>query len=270
MNSLQHGLKVLWLNFGFYCGLIFMTVVGIVCVFLPGYCWLRYARGFDSGEATRYLIWLYGRAWAKLLAFFVPISLEGLDKPLPEPCIFVSNHQSFFDTYCFGFMRYFNIVFAVRSWPFRIPFYSPYMRMAEYLNTEDVAAKDVLLQAKALLAKGVSIAVFPEGHRSVTGALQRFRAGSFYLANLTNTPVVPLCINGTGVFLKKGGALLLNPSTISFRVLEPIFPEQFAQYGDEAPRLIRQVAKARIEQALFELSNENSLAIVLKNEKESV
>jgi 1-acyl-sn-glycerol-3-phosphate acyltransferase len=256
MNQFRHGAKVLWLNAGFYGGLIFITVVGIIFVSVPVYCWLRYGRGFDTGEAIRYIIWLYGRAWTKLLAFFVPVSLDQVDKPLPEPCIFVPNHQSFFDTYCFGFMRYFNVVFAVRAWPFRIPFYSPYMRMAEYLNTEDVSAEDVLAQAKALLAKGVSITVFPEGHRSVTGELLRFRAGAFYLANLTNTPVVPLCINGTGVFLKKG-SLLLTPSTISFRVLDPIFPEQFAQYGDEAPRLIRRAAKAQLEQALLELRKEN-------------
>jgi 1-acyl-sn-glycerol-3-phosphate acyltransferase len=252
MNQLRHGAKILWLNAGFYCGMILMTAVSIVFVTLPTYCWLRYARGFDTGEATRYLIWLYGRAWAKLLAFFVPVSLDGLDKPLPEPCIFVPNHQSFFDTYCFGFMRYFNVAFAVRSWPFRIPFYGPYMRMAEYLNTEDFSSEDILLQARTLLAKGVSIAAFPEGHRSVTGDLQRFRAGPFHLASLTNTPVVPLCINGTGVFLKKGG-FLLNHAAISLRVLDPIFPEQFAQCVDEAALLLRRTAKGMLQQALLEL-----------------
>ena len=251
MMRFWRGIKVLLLNVFFYSGLIFMTVVGILVVSVPVFCWQRYVRGRDAGKTTRYLIWLYGRAWARFLGFFVPLRLENCAQKLPKPCIFVSNHQSFFDTYCFGFLPEPDVVFAVRAWPFKMPFYGPYMRLAEYLNTEEQRAGALLEQGRGLLDKGTCIAIFPEGTRSVDGELQRFHAGAFRLSLATGVPIVPLCFEGTGVFLRKG-TYLLQPASIAVKVLEPVWPEDFAVFGDEAPLALRRTVKERLQQTLNE------------------
>ena len=269
MKQFWHGLKVIWLNVGFYSGLCFMTAVGIFFVFAPVFCWRRYVCGYTTGETTRYLIWLYGRAWARFLGFFVPVHLVGCTRNLPKPCIFVPNHQSFFDTYCFGFLSEPDVVFAVRAWPFKMPFYGPYMRLAEYLNTEEKPAGALLEQGRSLLEKGVCVAIFPEGTRSVDGELQRFHAGAFRLALATGAPVVPLCFEGTGVFLRKGSCLL-QPSAISIRVLDPIWPEEFAALGDEAPLALRRAVKERLQQALDDFRSPGRSAVATEYKKEYV
>ena len=263
------GIKVLWLNACFYSGLIFMTVVGILFISVPVFCWQRYVRGLDIGQATRYLIWLYGRAWARFLGFFVSLRLEDCDKKLPKPCIFVSNHQSFFDTYCFGFLPEPEVVFAVRAWPFKIPFYGPYMRLAEYLNTEDTSADALLEQGGRLLEKGTCVAIFPEGTRSIDGELQRFHAGAFRLSLATGVPIVPLCFEGTGVFLRKG-TYLLQPAAIAIKVLDPIWPEDFVAFGDEAPLVLRRAVKDRLQDTLYEFRRDERHHLSPDYEKEYV
>ena len=269
MQRLWNGIKLVWLNAGFYSALLLMTVVGIGVVSGPLYCWFRYVRCYSRGWSVRMLIWLYGRAWAKLVAFFVPLRLENCGGPLPSPCIFVPNHQSFFDTYCFGFLPEPNVVFAVRAWPFRIPFYGLYMRYAEYLNVEETAADEMFATATELLARGTSVTIFPEGTRSRDGNLQRFHSGAFRLAFAANIPIVPICIFGTGQFLRRGG-FLLRPATVSVRVLPPVHPQDYAQHGVEAHLVLRRSVKAQLQLALDDLLGEKSEEVTTVCQKEFV
>ncbi|MDR1360186.1 MAG: 1-acyl-sn-glycerol-3-phosphate acyltransferase, partial [Deltaproteobacteria bacterium] len=225
--------------------------------------------GKTRGRAVRILVWLYGRAWSKLLAFFVPMRLEHCDRALPKPCILVPNHQSFFDTYCFGFLPEPDIIFAVRAWPFRMPFYGPYMRWAEYLDTESASSGELLLKAKALLEQGASIAVFPEGTRSPEGTLRRFHAGAFRLAVETGAPLAPVCIDGTGTFLRRNG-FLLRPACIKIRVLAPLWPKDFAEYGEEAPLVLRRTVKKQMQQALDDLRGATTPDIPAIRQKECI
>jgi 1-acyl-sn-glycerol-3-phosphate acyltransferase len=260
MSKLRHTLKLTWLNLGFYGGLVLITAVSIVFISLPALYYLRYIKGCDKATAARRFIWHYGRAWTKLLCFFVPVHLENCDRPVPKPCIITPNHQSFFDTYCFGFMPTPNIAFAVRAWPFRMPFYRPYMRLAGYLNTESGGFKEFLRQSRAILEKGACIGIFPEGHRSPNGEIQRFHGGAFHLSVMTGVPILPVCIDGTGAFLRKGG-FILRPATIRIQILEPIYPEQFAAFGEEAPLKLRHATKAAIQLGLEDLRSVRPLVL---------
>lgn len=255
LNRLGYIARLVWLNAGFYSGLVVLTVFSIIFISMPALCWFRFVRGCDKGSAMRQLVWYYGRAWTRLLTLFVPVKLENCDKALPKPCIITPNHQSFFDTYCFAFMPEPDVVFAVRAWPFRLPFYGPYMRLAGYLNTEGQDVADLLRHSKDVLFNGACIGIFPEGTRSPDGKIGRFRSGAFHLAVLTGVPVVPVCMEGTGRFLHRSG-LLLRPARIAIRVLDPVSPADFEEYGVEAPRLLRKATKARIQKALEDLRSE--------------
>lgn len=269
MRKIWRGIRLAWLNAGFYSGFAVLCFVFLCFVTVPGGLWLRYGRGFSRGEAARHLIWWYGRAWGKLLASFVPLRVEGLESVPSGPCIYTPNHQSFFDAYCFGMLPASNLAFAVRSWPFRIPLYGPFMRAAQYLNTEAQGAGEMLSGGGKLLRGGASLTVFPEGTRSRTGELGRFRAGAFHLAAATGVPIVPVCIEGTGEFLRKG-AFLLHPSTVSIRVLEPVFSSQFAHLGDEVPLALRRAVKTRMRHTLAELRREHAGAVAAVCRKEYV
>lgn len=65
-------------------------------------------------------------------------------------------------------------------------------------------AEDALADAQALLAAGRSLILFPEGTRSTTGELGRFRQGIGHILAGTDVPVVPAAILGARDILPKG------------------------------------------------------------------
>lgn len=52
--------------------------------------------------------------------------------------------------------------------------------------------------------RGYSVMVFPEGHRSETGVLQRFREGTGLLAKESQVPVLPVALRGLGELKASG------------------------------------------------------------------
>ena len=57
--------------------------------------------------------------------------------------------------------------------------------------------KKTIDEARETLKDGTSLVVFPEGARSFTGHMGKFKKGAFMLADELQLPVVPLTINGS-------------------------------------------------------------------------
>ncbi len=76
------------------------------------------------------------------------------------------------------------------------------------------------------LDRGFHVLVFPEGTRSETGQLARFRPGIGLLAKQSGTPVLPIAIRGLGQ-LKSGKKRWFRSGTIEVRVGKPLsFPPE--------------------------------------------
>jgi len=71
------------------------------------------------------------------------------------------------------------------------------------------------------LDRGFNVLVFPEGTRSATGALARFRPGIGILTRQSGTAVLPVAIRGLGA-LKTGQRRWFRSGTIEVRVGEPV------------------------------------------------
>jgi putative phosphoserine phosphatase/1-acylglycerol-3-phosphate O-acyltransferase len=71
------------------------------------------------------------------------------------------------------------------------------------------------------LKSGTSIAIAPEGTRSPTPRLNRFKKGAFHLAMQAGVPLVPVVIRNAGDVMWRG-SLVIRPGTIDVTVLEPI------------------------------------------------
>lgn len=243
-------LRELFCNAGFYTGFVLLTLLTII-VSPPVYLVLRLIGTHDSGQAVRRIIWFYGKGWVWLIARFVPFRMTmGDPQDYPQSCIVVANHLSFFDAFCLGTLPMYNLVFAVRSWPFKIPFYGPYMHRAKYLNTERMSYEDFLNQAKKRLNQQMTMIIFPEGTRSTNGELGRFHSGAFKLAIETGTPIVPVSISGTGAFLPKG-KLWVKPHPITVTILPPADPKLFAHLGPLAHRTMSKYVRDLIAQHII-------------------
>jgi 1-acyl-sn-glycerol-3-phosphate acyltransferase len=238
-------------NLVHYGGLALLTLITIV-LSPPLYLILRRLGGATSGQAVRRIIWVYGRAWTWLLRLVVPVRISTGDAAdYPAPCIIVANHQSFFDAFCMGALPIYDLVFVVRSWPFRIPFYGPYMRRGEYLNSEHLSCDEFLDQAVQRLNNGISVIIFPEGTRSPDGQLGRFYSGAFKLSLQTGVPVIPVCLRGMGDFLPRGG-VWLRKASITIKKMVPVFPADFKAAGPGAHLTMRKHVKALLATALRE------------------
>lgn len=71
------------------------------------------------------------------------------------------------------------------------------------------------------LRAGNSFLVFPEGTRSRTGQLQRFKKGAFIMAIDAQVPVVPVAVQGGRASMRKGSAIV-RPVRVTVRIGEPI------------------------------------------------
>ena len=86
--------------------------------------------------------------------------------------------------------------------------------------------KKVINDGKMWLGRGVSVAIFPEGTRSKTGEIQRFKGGAFVLAKEAGVEILPVVMDGTTNVIKKGFFNWKHLLTV--KVLPPISAEKVA------------------------------------------
>ncbi len=99
---------------------------------------------------------------------------------------------------------------------------------------------------KWLIDKGFSIAIFPEGTRSGSGKLGKFRHGVAILALAKDVPVVPMYFDGLGAIRPKGSKEL-RPAPAITMIGDPIRFEPGTSVPDATHRLKRAVEALRDE-----------------------
>lgn len=83
------------------------------------------------------------------------------------------------------------------------------------------ALRSMMKDAKAALAEGRSVLIFPEGTRTDIGEAPELRSGFAGLYRILGLPVVPIALDSGQVWPKKG---LKRPGVITFHFGEPIPP----------------------------------------------
>jgi 1-acyl-sn-glycerol-3-phosphate acyltransferase len=165
------------------------------------------------------------RAWSWLIlkTSRVRVAVTGLERlDRSRSYVFAANHQSIYDIpIVFASLPYQLRIIAKESLG-RIPFMGWHLRRAGHVlvDRSNPGAGVVKKMAK-LVADGHSLIVFPEGTRSVDGAVGRFKGGSFVIALQSALPVVPITITGSRQVMTKG-ELTVRPGEVSLVVHEPI------------------------------------------------
>ena len=97
---------------------------------------------------------------------------------------------------------------------------------------------------QALLEKGWSILIYPEGTRSRTGEIAPFKAGLGIVAKRTGRPVIPICIQGGGKVLAESTYIPIK-GTIAVSFGKPLHFKQ-----DDTAKSFA----SRVEQAVREMN----------------
>lgn len=181
-------------------------------------------------SANRRYIWLYGRSTLFLLRPWLPVRMRNSQMAVEHPgSVVVCNHQSFLDIYLLAAQDQANVCLITKSWPFRLLFFfAPTMRSAEYIDAESLPTEQVEAQCLERLRDGATLVVFPEGSRTRTGALGKFRSGAFHVAVKAGRPVLPLLIHNSFQVFPPGGKGFY-PATIHMEFLDPVWPQTFSE-----------------------------------------
>ena len=161
---------------------------------------------------------------------------ENLDKN--KSYVFVANHQGAFDIFLtYGFLNH-NIVWMQKHSLRSLPLVGYASKMAGHVfvnNTNATTRAFTLKEAISKVKDGVSIVVFPEGARTLTGKMRQFKKGAFYIATEEKLQIVPLTINGPFNVLKRG-TLNLKPGKLELVIHPPISTENICE--EDIPELI--------------------------------
>ena len=198
-------------------------------------------------DRNRRLLHLYTCLWGASYAFVNPLlHVKVEDRPklkIKGSRIFVSNHQSLYDISVI-FYLFTHLKWIAKRSLFRIPFVGWNMAMNGYINLDrgDRESQEKMLnKSLRYLDHGSSLMIFPEGTRTADGFVKRFKGGAFKLAFDTDTPIVPLVIDGSYQAVPKHGYFMKHAQKIIIRVLDPIYPKDFDSYRslrDHARRII--------------------------------
>jgi 1-acyl-sn-glycerol-3-phosphate acyltransferase len=154
--------------------------------------------------------WQHGcaRIWSGLIlkTSRIRVTVEGLENAgRGTPMIFCVNHQSSMDIPVLLVNLPFQFRFIAKRSLFRYPFMGWHLRRSGHIavaRDRPGEARRSLNEAVRKIREGYPVVVFPEGGRSRTGEILRFKSGAFRLAVLSGVPVTPVTLNGTRAVLK--------------------------------------------------------------------
>jgi len=131
---------------------------------------------------------------------------------------------------------------------FRVPFIGWNMSLNGYIRLvrgQKQSVVRMMQECDEALAGGNSIMMFPEGTRSTTKEMRKFKPGAFEIALKAHAPLQPLVIRGSGDALPKRGFVLQGRHEISITVLDRIDPESFGTAtAEELSAQVREIIVA--------------------------
>ena len=218
----------LWAWFAFTTLTILFSLLMIATALVTGW-WDR----------DRRLVHVVGTWWGQLVLWTITagrLTITGRHHIHPhKPYILVANHQSLFDiVVLFCLQRQFK--WMAKAGLFQIPFLGWGMAAGRYIRLargRHGSIRDTYAHAKQWLASGMSVFMFPEGTRSVTGELGAFKNGAFKLAVDTGVPIVPIVVTGTRDLIRRGSWRFEPGRAVRVQIFPSIDPAQYGEAGVE-------------------------------------
>lgn len=170
---------------------------------------------------------MYVLAWIILFPFFrTYFRLQRIGRehvPHDGPIIFASNHRSFLDPFIIGAMTKRPLFYVAKMELFRNPLQGWFLNSLGAIPVmREQSDQELLTTVRAILDRGDSIVIFPEGTRIRPGSLGRPRRGVGRMALETGAPVVPVAVIGTEA-IRRGWRI--RPHKVSIRAGDPlVFP----------------------------------------------
>lgn len=172
-----------------------------------------------------------GKCWSWLVCtiLLIPVSVEGRENiDRNTSYVFVANHQGPMDIFLiYGYLGR-NFKWMMKKALRKIPLVGYACEKARHIFVDKSGAKKIqgtIEQARSTLQGGTSLVVFPEGSRTFTGHMGKFRKGAFVLADDLQLPVVPITIDGSfDVLTRMESINFVHRHRMRLIIHKPIYP----------------------------------------------
>ena len=174
-------------------------------------------------------VWSWCCRAGMLLILWQWIRIIGKENRPAEPCVYICKHQSFLETVFLPSMLP-RSVFVLKKELMSIPVFGRGLRATEAIPIDRSkgvqALKDVVTLGKDRLAKGISIAIFPEGTRIPPRQHPEFHKSGLMLANSCGHQVVMVAHNAGRLCPVTGK--LIRPGLITVVISKPIRADDYS------------------------------------------
>lgn len=210
---------VLWLrslafNAGWYLGTAAIAIVGLPLLLAPRRWVVAWAR-----------LWIVFVLWWLRVTVGLTHRIVGRENLPAGPAILASKHQSSWETLSFTLL-FDDIAIVLKRELLFIPVVGWAMARAGNIAVTRgdgaSALRGLVKQAKAAIADGRSIVIFPEGTRVPPGDIKPYQVGTAALYRQLGVPVVPIALN-SGLFWGRR-KWIKRPGVLTLEILPPIQP----------------------------------------------
>ncbi len=208
------GLRSFFFNVGWYAGTTIIAIVGSPILLMP--------RRFVVAWS---LFWIDFCLWWLRITCRLAHRVGGLENMPAGPVIFACKHQSSWETLAFSrlfpgaatVMKRELVLIPVVGWAM-----ARVGNIAVERGDGSKALRGLVKQARATLAEGRSILIFPEGTRVAVGDERPYQVGTAALYRQLGVPVVPVALN-SGLFWGRR-KFIKRPGVIDVEILPAIPP----------------------------------------------
>ncbi len=234
------------MNLRAFCILIY--VIYYIIVTTPQRKRLRELAKTDPMESSRLSHLGVKKAFRMILRIAgVKIEVSGLDNIPDEACLYVGNHNSYFDILVTETVIPSGTGFVSKDSLKKIPGLSSWMYLIHclFLNRTDVReGLKMIMTGADYLKEGYSMFIFPEGTRSRDGHIGEFKGGSLKMAQKADSPIVPIAISGSSTIFEKNEGLRITPGHVKVSFGTPF---KFSDLTKEQKKNVSNHTRAAIQ-----------------------
>jgi 1-acyl-sn-glycerol-3-phosphate acyltransferase len=185
----------------------------------------------------------FGVLWAKLCSWITPMFVTVKNRHNIDPkqsYVVVANHQSAYDIFVlYGYLGI-DFKWVMKKELRKAPGIGWASEKVGHIFIDRSSARSAMESieaAKRNLINGTSVVIFPEGTRSRTGELGKFKKGAFKIAFELELPILPVTIRDTYKILGSGFFNLM-PGNTELIIHEPV---KSCDYKDDHDKLVEKV-----------------------------
>jgi putative phosphoserine phosphatase/1-acylglycerol-3-phosphate O-acyltransferase len=193
---------------------LYLVPLNLAALVSPGFCSRR----------RRRIVSTWGAGQLALLG--IDLELRGRERlDQTGPAILLFNHQSILDLLIISAVWPENAVVLYKQEFHRVPIIGRMLRALGMIaidrSNRQRAVATMAEAAARIHAENIKVVIAPEGTRSRTDGLGRFKRGAFQLALDTRAPIIPVVMQGVRKVCHSG-SLFSRGGTVLVEVLEPI------------------------------------------------